>query len=100
LAENDYCGYLHLSGESRLTRFELAQRIARRLAIPTDLILPVNSNAIHGRAPRPNDVSLNNAKAKTILNTPMLSFTEGLELTLNYRDNKPPLKLWNSESTC
>ncbi len=84
LAGNDFIGLIHLSGNNQLTRFDMAQRIAGRLGYSPELIIPVNSNAMPGRAPRPNDVSLNNSKAKEILKTPMQSLMEGLEMTLNY----------------
>ena len=64
LAGNNFRGVLHLSGNDQLIRFKMAQRIAERLGYSPELIIPVNSNAIQGRAPRPNDVSLNNSKAK------------------------------------
>ncbi len=82
LAGNDYCGILHLSGNDRITRFEMARRIVQRLGYSSDMIIPTNSNAMPGRAPRPNDVSLNNAKAQDSINTPMQSLNDGLELIL------------------
>jgi dTDP-4-dehydrorhamnose reductase len=82
LAGNDYCGILHLSGNDRITRYEMAQRIVQRLGYSPDMITPTNSNAMPGRAPRPDDVSLNNAKARETINTPMQSLSDGLELIL------------------
>jgi dTDP-4-dehydrorhamnose reductase len=49
---------------------------------PRHLVEPTNSNSMSDRAPRPNDVSLDNSKAKQVLATPMLSLSEGLGLIL------------------
>ena len=82
LAGNDFTGILHLAGNTRLNRYEMAVQIAERLGFPRDLVLPTNSNALPDRAPRPNDASLDNSKAKQVLTTPMLSLSEGLDLIL------------------
>src|SRR5262249_48354540 len=82
LAANDLTGILHLAGNTRLNRYEMAIQIAERLGFPQDLVKPTNSNAMPNRAPRPNDASLNNSKAKHALRTPMLSLSEGLDLIL------------------
>ncbi len=82
LAGNDVQGYIHLAGNDVLTRFAMAQRIAARLGYPTNLIVAKDAGATPGRAPRPRDVSLNNAKARSTLKTPMRGLDEGLELVL------------------
>jgi dTDP-4-dehydrorhamnose reductase len=86
LAGNDYHGIIHLSGSTKLNRFDMANYVADILQFSQQtksLILGTNSNAIVGRAKRPNDASMINAKAKLVLKTPMLSLAEGLALTLN-----------------
>jgi dTDP-4-dehydrorhamnose reductase len=88
LAGNDFIGTIHLAGNTRLNRFEMAQQIAETLGYDKNLIIATNSNAIEGRAPRPNDASLDNNLAKKILQTPMRSLTEGLELTMNFKAEK------------
>ncbi len=82
LAKSDITGILHLAGNTRLNRYEMAVQIAKRLDFPQDLVKPTNSNAMPNRAPRPNDASLDNSKAKLVLTTPMLSLSEGLDLIL------------------
>lgn len=89
LAGNDFSGIIHLSGSTRINRYEMAQKIAKQLGFSTDKIIPANSNAMPGRAPRPNDASMDNTLAKKTLTTPMRSLSEGLELTLNFKtENK------------
>ncbi|MBM3290860.1 MAG: NAD(P)-dependent oxidoreductase [Candidatus Hydrogenedentes bacterium] len=82
LAGHDYRGIVHLSGNDRLNRHEMMQRIAKRLGLPVDLVVAQDPTNIPGRAPRPRDVSLDNTKAKGVLTTPMVGLDEGLELVL------------------
>jgi len=85
LAGNDFGGIIHLSGNSRMTRYEMGLQIAQRVGIASDLIVATDSNAMPGRAPRANDASMDNSLACRILKTPMLSLAEGLDLTLNFK---------------
>ena len=85
LAGNDFTGIIHLAGNDRINRFEMARQIVRHLGFSPDKVVPVNSNAIAGRARRPDDVSLNNGLAKKILNTPMRSLAEGIKLAIENR---------------
>ncbi len=83
LAGNEFGGILHLAGNTRIDRYRMALQIAGSLGFPQTLIQSVNSNAIPGRAPRPDDASLDNSRARQTLRTPMLSLKEGLDLTMN-----------------
>lgn len=85
LAGNDFTGTVHLAGNTRINRFEMARQIAEKSGYSKELIVAVNSNALAGRASRPNDASLDNRLAQKILNTPMRSLLEGLDLTLNFK---------------
>lgn len=78
LAENDFSGIVHLAGNSRVNRYEMARRIARTLRLRSEFIISTDSNAIAGRAPRPDDVSLDNSTARRELATPMLDLEEAL----------------------
>ena len=79
LAGNEFTGIIHLAGNDRINRYDMARQIARHLGFPPDMVVAVDSNAIAGRARRPDDVSLNNQRAKKILTTPMLSLAEGIK---------------------
>ena len=85
LAGNRFGGIIHLSGCTKINRYQMALEIATTLGYPTELILGVNSNAMPGRAPRANDASMDNSLAKRILKTPMRTLAEGLNLTLNFK---------------
>jgi len=82
LAESDYRGLLHLAGCSRVSRYEMACRIARQLGFSDALIEPVDSSAMTNRAPRPADVSLDNSLARSTLATPMLPLEDGLDFAI------------------
>lgn len=83
LADNNFSGVIHLAGNTRIDRFNMAKQIAIDMKFSPEFIISTNSNAIPDRAPRPNDASMNNNKAKKILKTPMCSLQEGLALVLN-----------------
>ena len=87
LAAGSFSGTIHLAGNTRINRYEMALHIAKETGLPQAQILAVDSNALSGRAPRPNDVSLNNSLAKKVLQTPMLTLDEGLRLTLGKKFN-------------
>ncbi|MCA9026439.1 MAG: NAD(P)-dependent oxidoreductase [Planctomycetaceae bacterium] len=82
LAGSNHTGIIHLGGDTRLNRYEMGGQIAKHLGYPQDLVQPTNSNAMPGRAARPDDASLDNAKAMQVLKTPMLSLTKALDLIL------------------
>ena len=82
LAGNDYEGILHLAGNDVLNRHEMVRRIAWRLGYDGGLVVARNPSGIRGRAPRPLNASLCNAKARVVLKTPMRGLIEGLELVL------------------
>jgi dTDP-4-dehydrorhamnose reductase len=86
LAGNYFSGIIHLAGNTKINRYAMANHIAEALQFSEQtksLILGTDSNAISGRARRPNDASMVNNKAKENLKTQMLSLSEGLSLTLN-----------------
>ncbi|MBS1597541.1 MAG: NAD(P)-dependent oxidoreductase [Bacteroidetes bacterium] len=83
LAAGDFGGIIHLSGNTRINRYEMGKQIARKTGFSEEKIIAIDSSDIPGRAPRSNDVSLSNNKARNVLKTPMLSLEEGLELILS-----------------
>jgi len=79
LAGNDFRGVINLAGSTCLNRYAMAKTIAAKLGHSEDLVIPINSNALSGRAPRPDDVSLDNGLARNILETPMKTLDESLD---------------------
>ncbi|HOC68942.1 MAG TPA: SDR family oxidoreductase [Candidatus Hydrogenedentes bacterium] len=88
LAAMDCTGIVHLAGSTRLNRYEMACRIAERLGFSTDLVVPTDSNAMAGRAKRPNDASLDNSKARSLLKTPMCNLDEALDLIFQLKEEQ------------
>jgi dTDP-4-dehydrorhamnose reductase len=82
LAADNHAGILHLAGHDRLSRYEIAQKIAARFGFPPQLIVAQAVATWPGRAARPRDVSLNNTKACTQLKAPMRTLDDGLSLIL------------------
>ena len=80
LAAGNHHGIFHLAGRSRVNRFEMAQKIALCFGLPQHLVVAQGGANAPGRAARPRDVSLNNAKACAHLETPMRTLEEGLSL--------------------
>ncbi|MGB5985071.1 MAG: NAD(P)-dependent oxidoreductase, partial [Desulfobacterales bacterium] len=54
---------LHLGGRTRISRFDLGLKVARKLGTPTDLLIPARLAQFKGSAPRPPDVSLDSTNA-------------------------------------
>lgn len=90
LAGSRVPGIIHLAGNDWMSRFEIVQRIARRMGFPEGLVLPRSATGAPGRAPRPRDVSLYNAKARGTLRTRMLGFDAGLDVILDARKGLLP----------
>jgi dTDP-4-dehydrorhamnose reductase len=88
LAAGDFRGVVHLAGSEALDRVSLTRRLAERLGFSPDVVVPRSSAAITGRAPRPRDVSLNNAQSRTLLKTPMRDFDSALDLILEVSGNR------------
>jgi dTDP-4-dehydrorhamnose reductase len=85
LAGSDFTGFIHLAGNDALNRWTMVRRIAVRLGLNENLVVPNNPAQIPGRAPRPPDVSLNNALARRVLKTPMLNLDQAVDLIMESR---------------
>jgi len=72
LAESDFTGTLHVAGVTRLSREELARQSAEFAGLDVNLLQPVSMHDHAMYAGRPTDVSLDTAKARTVLRTPLL----------------------------
>lgn len=85
IAARDFTGTIHLAGSTCINRYEMACQIAERLGYSRDLVIATDSNAMEGRAPRPNNASLDNSKASRVLKTPMQTLMTGLDLVLQMK---------------
>ena len=65
--EKRVVGTLHLSGATRLSRFDFASELCAAWSLDPSLITPVELSAMTWHAPRPKDSSLDVTKAGTLL---------------------------------
>jgi dTDP-4-dehydrorhamnose reductase len=84
LATRSFPGTIHLSGNDALDRVSLTRRIAERFGYSPGLVRSRAPDQIAGRAPRPRDVTMSNAKAREVLATPMLDFSHALERVFDF----------------
>ncbi len=83
LAQTSFEGIIHLAGNERISRYNMAKIIAREMSWDETLIHPhVITDTL--RAPRPKDASLNNTFAKTILKTPFYDVSGGMKLIKSF----------------
>lgn len=78
LIKNKRFGTFHISGSSRLSRYEQAIKISEELGVDTSLIVSKNSADMNWVATRPPDSSLDVSKAQTILSNKPLDFDTAL----------------------
>ncbi len=79
LASNEATsGVFHLAGNDRLNRLELARRIAVFFGHDPAGVVGIDPTTLPGRAARPRDVSMDNAKARAHLGTPMVGLDAAL----------------------
>jgi len=77
-AERRMSGIFHLSGSTRVNRYEFAVLLARKFGLDEKLLTPVKADAIHWKARRPFDSSLNVAKAQENFNNKPSTLDEAL----------------------
>lgn len=72
-------GLFHLSGSSKISRYEFAKKILKALKLDDSLLIPVKTNSMHWKACRPLDSSLDISKIYPLLTTKPLSIEASLE---------------------
>lgn len=89
LADHDYTGIIHLSGDDVVNRCEMVRRLAVGLGYSADLVVPNDPTEIPGRAARPTNVALSNKRGHSVLKTALCGLEEGLRRVLELA---PPLQ--------
>lgn len=77
--EKNIAGILNIAGSEYLSRYDLAQKIAKKFSFDQDLILPTKTSELKQKAPRPFKGGLKIDKAKKLLKTELLDVEKGLE---------------------
>lgn len=78
IAEIEFCGTLHVAGRARVSREELARQAAQHAGLETDLLQAISMHDQPPGAPRPVDVSLDTARARSLLRAPLLDVGSAL----------------------
>ena len=79
IAERNLAGIYHLSGVTRISRFEFAILLSKTFKLDTNLIIPTLSTELSFPAKRPQDSSLNTSKAQQTLGNQPLQIDEALK---------------------
>jgi dTDP-4-dehydrorhamnose reductase len=66
IAKSDLTGVLHLGGPDRLSRADMACKLAAFLGVSSSMIQSVSRNAVPTGEPRPRDTSLNSSRWRTL----------------------------------
>jgi len=80
LSESDHTGTYHITGKTRLSRYDFAVKIARRLGLDESFVSSITTDQLKQVAKRPMDSSLNVEKVEKHLNIKMLTIDEALNI--------------------
>lgn len=76
LAALPYSGVLNIAGPQALSRYEMGQRLAARLALPATALR--SGSSLHSGLNRPRNCTLHIRRAQELLRTRLRSYDEGL----------------------
>ena len=79
IAERRLSGVYHVSGATRLSRYEYAEHVAKVFELDSNLIVPVKSTEMHWTAKRPRDSSLDTSKVRKTLRNKPLTINDALK---------------------
>jgi dTDP-4-dehydrorhamnose reductase len=88
VVERKLTGVFHLSGASRINRYEFAMALAKTSGVDESLVVPARSEELSFPAKRPKDSSLDTTKAQQTLKHKPLQIAEALK-RLKTETNKP-----------
>ncbi len=80
IAEREPRGIFHLAGDTRISRYDFALRIADKFDLDRDLIIPSRMEEMRWIASRPKDSSLDTSKALGYLKEKPYSLDKALEI--------------------
>jgi dTDP-4-dehydrorhamnose reductase len=83
IAVRQISGIIHLSGATRISRYNLAEIIAEKLGLDKTLLKPTKITDMNWKAPRPQDSSLDVTLATEILTEKPQKIEKSLELFLS-----------------
>ena len=81
-------GFFHLSGSTKISRFEFAKIVLEKFNLDSSLLNPVKIDSIPWKAHRPIDSSLDISKINTILKTKSYTIKQSFDdFTLQSADS-------------
>ena len=80
IATRQIAGIIHVSGATRISRFQLAEMISEKLNLDKSLLKPAKTDEMSWEAQRPKDSSLDVSLATEILNEKPQTIQQSLEL--------------------
>ncbi len=83
VATRQISGIIHVSGATRISRYNFAELIANKLNLDKKLLIPTKIDTINWKAQRPKDSSLDVSLANEILNEKPQKIEQSLELFIN-----------------
>ncbi len=82
-------GILHVSGATRVSRYDMAEMVAEKLSLDKKLLRPTNMADMNWTAKRPRDSSLDVSKATSLLMEKPMTVEKGLDLFIEQIKQKP-----------
>ena len=79
IAKTDYCGIIHLSSDTSISKFQFILQVADIFELDKSLIQKGTSEEVKFVAKRPKNLTLSNNKAKKILRTRIVPLKESLK---------------------
>ena len=83
VATRQITGILHLSGATRISRYELAELVADKLSLDKKFLIQTNTDEMNWKAQRPRDSSFDVSLATEILNEKPQEIEHSLDLFIN-----------------
>ena len=83
VATRQITGILHLSGATRISRYNLAELVADKLSLDKKFLIPTKTDEMNWKAQRPRDSSLDVSLATEILNEKPQEIEHSLDLFIN-----------------
>ena len=83
ISERQLLGYYHVSGASRISRYEFAKLICKKLDLEKKFLKPITMDKMTWKAKRPKDSSLDISKAASILYEKPQTIDDSLNIFIN-----------------
>jgi len=83
VAKRQITGVIHLAGATRISRYDLAEKVVDKLNLDKNLLKPAYMKDMKWTAKRPKDSSLEVSKAASILNEKPYTINQGLDQFAN-----------------